>query len=598
MRPTRAIPLRLALSSLLLLILALSGCGGGSDGVSAESGQVIVGLTDAEDSYATYTVEVVSLRLERADGTLVETLPLQPRVDFAQYVELTEFLTAATVPNGIYTRVHLTLDFTDSDIRIDVGDRIVPLDPLDTDGNALGIAEIAVRLADDRPLRVRPGLPAHMTLDFDLQASNEADIDAGTVTVSPFVLADVDPEEPKIHRVRGPLAAVDVDAGTLEVGIRPFHLRRGDFGRLQVSTDPDTVFEIDGVGYTGAAGLAELAARPVGTATVALGELVVPDRVFTATEIYAGSSVALGTTDVVTGSVVERSGEVLRVRGATLVRADGSFLFNDEIEISLGPDTLITRQLDPGSAVDASDLSVGQRIRAFGELDDSGAMPRLDVGEGLVRLLLTRVAGTLTQSDAGLLVLELQTVNRRAVSLYDFGGTGSDPAAYRIEFDGLTPELLVPGAPVAARGFPVAFGAAVSEDFEAVTVVDLQASPAVLAVDWEPATDGAFAALEPDGVILSLDGVGDLHAVFRGGVANDLLDLPSPPSLVPDASDRGLFAVFDDGSIALYTSFASFAEGLAADLGEARLTDGLLARGRWDDPTAVLETRAIAVRLR
>jgi hypothetical protein len=225
-------------------------------------------------------------------------------------------------------------------------------------------------------------------------------------------------------------------------------------------------------------------------------------------------------------------------------------------------------------------------------------MPRLDVGEGLVRLLLTRVAGTLTQSDAGLLVLELQTVNRRAVSLYDFGGTGSDPAAYRIEFDGLTPELLVPGAPVAARGFPVAFGAAVSEDFEAVTVVDLQASPAVLAVDWEPATDGAFAALEPDGVILSLDGVGDLHAVFRGGVANDLLDLPSPPSLVPDASDRGLFAVFDDGSIALYTSFASFAEGLAADLGEARLTDGLLARGRWDDPTAVLETRAIAVRLR
>jgi hypothetical protein len=583
---------------LLLLVLALSGCGGGSDGVSAESGQVIVGLTDAEDSYATYTVEVVSLRLERADGTLVETLPLQPRVDFAQYVELTEFLTAATVPNGIYTRVHLTLDFTDSDIRIDVGDRIVPLDPLDTDGNALGIAEIAVRLADDRPLRVRPGLPAHMTLDFDLQASNEADIDAGTVTVSPFVLADVDPEEPKIHRVRGPLAAVDVDAGTLEVGIRPFHLRRGDFGRLQVSTDPDTVFEIDGVGYTGAAGLAELAARPVGTATVALGELVLPDRVFTATEIYAGSSVALGTTDVVTGSVVERSGEVLRVRGATLVRADGSFLFNDEIEISLGPDTLITRQLDPGNAVDASDLSVGQRIRAFGELDDSGAMPRLDVGEGLVRLLLTRVAGTLTQSDAGLLVLELQTVNRRAVSLYDFGGTGSDPAAYRIEFDGLTPELLVPGAPVAARGFPVAFGAAVSEDFEAVTVVDLQASPAVLAVDWEPATDGAFAALEPDGVILSLDGVGDLHAVFRGGVANDLLDLPSPPSLVPYASDRGLFAVFDDGSIALYTSFASFAEGLAADLGEARLTDGLLARGRWDDPTAVLETRAIAVRLR
>jgi hypothetical protein len=590
--------LRVALTSLLLLILALSGCGGGSDGVSAESGQVIVGLTDAEESYATYTVEVVSLRLERADGTLVETLPLQPRVDFAQYVELTEFLTAATVPSGIYTRAHLTLDFADADIRIDVGDRIVPLGPLDADGNALGIAEIAVRLADDRPLRVRPGLPAHMTLDFDLQASNQVDVDAGTVTVSPFVLADIDPEEPKIHRVRGPLTAVDTDAGTLRVGIRPFHLRRGDFGRLEVSTAPGTVFEIDGVGYTGAAGLAELATRPVGTATVALGDLVLPDRVFVATEIYAGSSVALGTTDVVTGSVVARSGDVLRVRGATLVRADGSFLFNDDIEIALGPDTLITRQLDPGNAVDASDLSVGQRIRAFGELDDSGAMPRLDVGAGLVRMLLSRVAGTLNQSDTGLLVLELQTINRRAVSLYDFAGTGADSTAYRIEIGDLMPEPLALGAPIAARGFPVAFGAAVGEDFEARTVLDLQAAPAVLAVDWEPATGSAFTGLDSDRIVLSLDGVGDLHAVFRGGVATDLLDLAGPPSLVPEASGRGLYAVFDDGSIALYTSFASFAEGLAADLGEAKLTDGLLARGRWDDPTAALETRAVAVRLR
>ena len=33
---------------------------------------------------------------------MVETLPATTRIDFAQYVDLTEFFTAATIPNGDY----------------------------------------------------------------------------------------------------------------------------------------------------------------------------------------------------------------------------------------------------------------------------------------------------------------------------------------------------------------------------------------------------------------------------------------------------------------------------------------------------------------
>ena len=41
-------------------------------------------------------------RLKKADGSTVETLPVKTRVDFAELVDLKEFLTAATIPNGSY----------------------------------------------------------------------------------------------------------------------------------------------------------------------------------------------------------------------------------------------------------------------------------------------------------------------------------------------------------------------------------------------------------------------------------------------------------------------------------------------------------------
>jgi len=96
-------------------MLGLVGCGGGSssDGQAGSSpspstascsgstcGQVWIGMTDADGDFLSYTVDVMSIRLRRADGALVETLPAQTRVDFAQYVDLTEFMTAASVPLG------------------------------------------------------------------------------------------------------------------------------------------------------------------------------------------------------------------------------------------------------------------------------------------------------------------------------------------------------------------------------------------------------------------------------------------------------------------------------------------------------------------
>src|SRR5689334_13798684 len=91
-----------------------SGCssggdsGAGSSGTgAAATGQALVSITDAAGDFISYAVDVKSLTLTKQDGAVVETLPLTTRVNFSDYVELTEFFTAATIPSGIYTSARM-----------------------------------------------------------------------------------------------------------------------------------------------------------------------------------------------------------------------------------------------------------------------------------------------------------------------------------------------------------------------------------------------------------------------------------------------------------------------------------------------------------
>ena len=55
----------------------------------------MVSLTDADSDFLNYSVDVVSLSLRKADGTVVQAPPARQRVDFARLVDLTELVTAA-----------------------------------------------------------------------------------------------------------------------------------------------------------------------------------------------------------------------------------------------------------------------------------------------------------------------------------------------------------------------------------------------------------------------------------------------------------------------------------------------------------------------
>ena len=107
---------------LVLLIQWLQGCGSGSSTAipvseptvvptTQESGEVVITITDAEGDFKTYTVDVQSIKLERTNGNLIETVPLTTRIDFTELTELSELFTIATVPAGSYRSVVMRLDY-------------------------------------------------------------------------------------------------------------------------------------------------------------------------------------------------------------------------------------------------------------------------------------------------------------------------------------------------------------------------------------------------------------------------------------------------------------------------------------------------------
>src|SRR6266850_1876190 len=248
-----------------------------------EEGVVGIGLTDAAGDFLSYTVDVTSLTLTKADGTVVQALPQRARVDFARFVDLSEFVTAVTIPSGNYVSATLNLDYTNADIQVDDGNGVaVPVAPAnihDSQGVQVKTLPMSVTLDSARQLVIAPLVSSLLDLDFNLAASNLVDMSnpaSPVVTVNPLLVADVNPDAPKPHRIRGPLDSVNTQAGSFTLILRPFNLLQGDHGRLTFLTDSNTTFEIDQTSYTGSAGLTVLAAKsqlPQVTATVAMGTL-------------------------------------------------------------------------------------------------------------------------------------------------------------------------------------------------------------------------------------------------------------------------------------------------------------------------------------
>ena len=193
---------------------------------ASDCGVVYLALTDADGDFMSYTVDVTSLKLERANGTQVETLPATTRIDFAQYVDLTEFFTAATIPNGDYVAATLRLDYSNADITVEQAGAPVAARAVDASGNAIGAVDVRVHLDDRHHLVMAPGHP--LAVHARLQPCSDQRCRPGatpvTVTVRPALVASLELVDQKDLRLRGPLVSVDTTAGSYVLDVRPFNL--------------------------------------------------------------------------------------------------------------------------------------------------------------------------------------------------------------------------------------------------------------------------------------------------------------------------------------------------------------------------------------
>src|SRR5262245_19608039 len=600
-----------------LAAVGLAGCGGGSNGdpspasppASSDAGTLLISLTDADGAFVGYSVDVLSVTLQRRGGGTVEVLPAATRIDFAQLTELSDLLAVATLATGDIVGGKIRLDYTNAEVSVLSGGQVVRAKVVGANGAPLGVTELDIQLPEREHLVITRGRAALLSLDFDLAASHEVDLTQSppVVKARPFIVAEIEPVAEKDLRLRGALVSTDVAGSSYTVDVRPWFRPDGAHGRVTVHTTADTSFEIDGVPSMGAAGLAALAAKPAGTMTVAFGTLSRLEHQFTAEIVHAGDSVSGERLDAVHGNIVSRNGNRLTVKGAFAVNRDHVMRVHRTVLVDVGANTKVLKTGSLGTAFDVSALSVGQQIVAFGTLtapatDTTPAT--FDATNGRVRMMPTNLRGAVNAVVPGQLNLNLRGIDRLGIDAFDFTGTGvtpaqdANPADYEVATGTLGLASVAVGEAASVVGFVRPFGGA-PPDFEGSTVIDHRELPTMLGIGWGmTGTTAPFSSMGATGLVLDLHNpsIGERHHMLVGGMRIvDLLTLPASPTLAPPPDGRAAYGISVGGDIRMFDSFAEFSSALATKLGGGGHAIALTAVGRYEAGNATLYANHIAV---
>jgi hypothetical protein len=646
------------LMGFLCIAFILNGCGGGGGSDSSTNidnspgkGQLLIGFTDAAGDFARYAVDVTAVKLHRTDGTEVNALPANgtTTIDFTQLTDMTEFLTATTVGAGLYDKVVLTLDYTNADIQVYDSDETtivqvptIDIDLINENGETITAKTIDVTVDLDTNLLVSGGRASHLALDFNLNSNNVVDLDALTLKVTPIIIADLTPDTTKIQRIRGALQGVDQANNSFEITVHPFaHDITGDdaYGTMTILVNGNTLYNINGTNYSGAAGLTELSGLNADVPVVAHGAFNGMFK-FTATEVLAGISVK-GSLDSAKGTVISRTADTLIIKGVTICRdrSKGGNFFKKTITVNIGAATKVTKQfslLNYG----ISDISVGQAVEVFGNYSHNTGV--MDASNGYIRMQLTTISGRLNYPPEGeeysanpsWLSLSLYSIETMSLgflghntarwgypggmqnsSLFDFTGTGIDPEHDASITDyTVSPvtnlnvsSLRVNGMPVKMKGFMKPFGAAPA-DFEAQTIIDLSDTKAFLNVGWGfegKSADDLFIESPTATAPLVLNGetissVGFFHSVIRGGSVIDFVkDHPGEDIAIQAEADRDTIFVITvygyDGKRDVYTSWSEFITALNSACAEGALITHLHGLGLFNDNNLTFSAYRLSV---
>jgi len=591
-------------------------------------------ITDAAGDFLSYQVNLVSLQLQKADGTMVETLPATTAVDFVQLLDLSEILSARQIPPGDYVAAQVTVDYANASIMVDDGTGTgVAVKPIDAGGAALGQLQLMVQLDVKNHLQTNSGKISRIAFDFNLLASNMVDLTAKTVTVSPVLVANVVPVDNKQVRVRGEIAAVDTANSAYTVQVDPFHDHNEDKqNALVVHTTDATTFEINGTPFVGAAGLAQLATLAANSLSVAFGSVDLTTQTFAATNVLAGTSVEGGGFDHIVGTVTARSGNTLIVHGVHMQDHDNgddhdgadAFLAGNAT-LTIAPATTVTAQ-GQSSATPAhtiAEISVGSLIDAFGSASKDGTGKiTIDASAGRVRLDLTDVQGVLNAVGSNQITIKLNSIERLPSSIFDFSGTGagaagapSDPTQYVLGTGNLSLSPFTVGSPLAGIGFVAPFGGT-PPDFNAITLAsgsqgdiddndddnDNSGRGAQMDIDWgKSGTTAPFKTLDAThlDIDVSNSSIGSHHRIQVDPQDIDIKALASDPSIVAASSGMTQFAITGQHGRATdnFSTFADFESALATGLNWTIAALRLTADGQYDAAGNTFTARRITILL-
>lgn len=590
----------MSLSSLLIL----QGCGQDSSSASSEEGTVQIAITDAEEDFVSYRINISNVKFVAANGSEVSVLPMTTSMDFVQYQDISELFATLSIPAGVYTSVIMTLDYTGAEIIVEDADgNHVAASVVDGEGNAVTSLDVSMTLNDSEQFRVRRGQVSQLTLDLDLAASNTVlSTNPAVVEVEPFMLASAYMDEDRELRVRGLLNDVDEDADTFSANIFPMRLRSGNFGIGDVEVTDETLYEIDGIEYSGDEGLAVLDGlvdSETEQAVVAYGLHTDGEARIVANQVFAGSSVPWQNQDVLKGVISARSGDDITVRGAVVELEDGQASFGNEVTVTLDAETLVTGYR-LGDA-DLSHLSVGQRIIALGDMVESDAERVFDAES--VRLKISQVVGDVNAASP--LTMDLDRYNGRRLEVFDFSGTGVDAANdvdvenFEVETFSLDTSNLESGDLIAVRGYAGQFASAPA-DFEAVSIIkpDFDGSIASFYGRW-PLVDlnGGSGITVTEGVLNITDP--STSGLKFNRVPFNLTDQYTVNTLTALDDGQGRFAIRTGrGRVSLYRNYTDFSDALSAQLESGKQAKHVIAKGLYNETEMSLACKHITVSLR
>lgn len=610
---------------------ALAGC---SANTKVYNGTPVVTVTSqGTGDFSTYVVGISVYSMTRSDGYVAypASYTYEEFADLTQRVDVSELLNAVGIPTGSYTSVTIGIDYSSPIVYLkgattaaSVENSAGTVDP--------GILYVTVKFDPSHPFVLSLNQSTPLALDFNLAASNTVNASTNVVTVRPFVEAVTPSDDTEPVRARGLFVAANTGQSNFVEDLRPFEDNvYSTVGALQVDTTPSTYYNVDGKVYTGANGLAAVAAIAANTPVEAYGTLagggasgsITPQ--LTATQVYAGTVVSNGQFEHVRGIVTAVSGTTLTVADATYLYYEGYCLSNlcytykPTATITLSPSTVVTADNVPSTGF--SLFSVGTQIDAIGagSTNTSTGALTLDATNGLIRLQSTPIWGTLSSGASGSATLNVLSMGNAGLPATDFNfaGTGTSSAtdataasyavgttAASATAPSIGPDLSAVAAGTLLRidGFPTSFGAA-PPDFNATAVTPGTSEPADLIVEWSGSGATApFTSQDSTSLALNLTGT-DLAEVVIGpqsdcsGTATAAcILLTGTPAITISGANQ--FAIGNSTTgVSMFTTSSAFASALGTTLNGSTAVYRVVAIGTYDTASNTFTATRVDVAL-